>query len=106
MLKSAETTAQQKFASYINHCLGLKQWTPTMLYVRSNVLSESGTEIFSPRSLQKWISGQGLPKIDSTVAMAEALGMPDLIDKRVQIEMDRFRTKEIPLTPFQRGKRQ
>jgi hypothetical protein len=91
MQKSVEGNAAQKFATYINQCLGQRRWTPTMLYVRSNVLSDSGAEVFSARALQKWISGQGLPKIDSVVVMAEALRMPELIDRRVQIEIERFR---------------
>lgn len=97
MQKSAETTAAKNFASFINDCLGQKQWTPAMLYVRSNVLSEDGKEIFSSRSLQQWLSGKGLPKIDSTVAMAAALEMPDLIDKRIDLELDRFTKGKTPV---------
>ncbi|MDF2859703.1 MAG: hypothetical protein K0Q87_5554 [Neobacillus sp.] len=101
MHKSAAVTDEQNFASNLNQCLGEKQWTPTMLYVQSNVLSADGREVFSPRSLQKWLSGKGLPKIESTVAMAEALDMPELIMKRVELEIAKFRQIKSPARQMQ-----
>lgn len=101
MHKSAAVTAEQNFAVNLNQCLGIKQWTPTMLYVQSNVLSSDGKELFSPRSLQKWLSGKGLPKIESVVAMSEALGMPELIGKRVELERVKFRQTKSPVRQTQ-----
>jgi len=92
--KNAESIAAKKYAVVINECLTRKKWTQNMLYVHANILSDNGEEIFSHWSLQKWLLGSGLPKIEAVVAMSEALKAPELIAERVSIVKELYQIKE------------
>jgi hypothetical protein len=84
--------AEKNFALSLNAALNSRRWTPTRLFVEANSLNED--EAFSQRSLHYWLSGKSLPKIEHTVAIAEALKMPELIRERVEFEIDKFRHKK------------
>jgi len=61
-----------------------KGWTVVQLYLKVNQLSSKGNQIVSYESLLRWERGDGIPQIESTVALAKALKKPELIQLRVQ----------------------
>jgi hypothetical protein len=82
------------FASILNSGLSRKGWTPTKLLVASNVLTDDDREVFGYRALEEWLAGRHLPNIGNTVVMAAALEMPELIDTRVQAEIEKLGLKK------------
>ncbi len=60
-----------------------KGWTIMQLYIKINQLSSRSIQIVSYESLLRWERGEGIPQIESTVALAKVLNKPELIKLRV-----------------------
>jgi len=77
-------------------------WTLMQLYLNVNHLSSKGNQIVSYESLLRWERGDGIPQIESTVALSKAFGKPDLIQLRVDaVELAKKNPHERELTRIQ-----
>ena len=78
--------AKRKYSSFGDVIKSERQqrgWTITQLYIKLNQLSSKGNQIISYESLLRWEKGDGIPQIESTVALAKVFHKPDLIQLRV-----------------------
>lgn len=62
-----------------------RSWTYEKATCEINNLCLKREQICDVRSLKRWEKGDGLPKIESTKAMAIVYGNPDLINLRLDV---------------------
>lgn len=87
------------FATVIRAEREKRGWTIMQLYVKLNQLSSKGNQIISYESLLRWERGDGIPQIESTVALARVFSKPDLIQLRVDaVELAKKNPHERELT--------
>lgn len=77
-------TPAEYFAGCLNEAIGTK-WTDEKLCQEANNLSADGKQVFSLRSLQSWLGGKQLPKIESVKAIALVTGDWSLMQKRIDV---------------------